>query len=146
MIECREIIESSQEELFDLTQDYSKRLLWDPFPESYEFINGKIVDVGLQLRVNAKNGYSMVVEYVSFKRPSVAAIKMINGPWSISKFAGSWSFQKVSELQTIVIFKYNIVGAPIWAKKIVTPLVSLVFKRNAQKRLTALKQYSELKI
>ena len=54
MIECREIIESSQEELFDLTQDYSRRLSLDPFPESYEFINGKVVDVGLQLRVNAK--------------------------------------------------------------------------------------------
>lgn len=146
MIECREIIESSQEDLFDLTQDYSRRLSWDPFPESYQFLNGKAVDVGLQLRVNAKNGHSMVVEYVSFKRPMVVAIKMLDGPWFISKFAGSWSFQKIDELQTIVIFKYNIVGAPNWAEKLLTPMVSFLFKKNSQKRLTALKHYSELKI
>ncbi|ABC32219.1 Oligoketide cyclase/lipid transport protein [Hahella chejuensis KCTC 2396] len=129
--------------LFDLSQDYSKRLAWDPFPESYRFINGTQPAKGLQLEIVAKNGFSMVVEYVSYKRPSVVAIKMVKGPWAFAKFAGSWSFQQISPDSSKVTFKYHIIGAPSWLRPIVTPVINFIFGRSAKRRLSALKQYAE---
>ncbi|ODS22963.1 hypothetical protein AB835_11460 [Candidatus Endobugula sertula] len=137
MIKRSKLINASQSELFDLTQNYEKRLAWDPFPESYRFLNGNIVDKGLRLNVKAKNGLSMEVEYVSFKRPKVAAIKMLNGPWFIRKFAGSWSFHSIDINTTEVVFKYTIVGMPSW----ISPFINLIFANTAEKRLSALKKY-----
>lgn len=129
--------------LFDLSQDYSKRLAWDPFPESYRFLNGTQPAKGLQLEIVAKNGFSMTVEYVSYKRPSVVAIKMVRGPWAFAKFAGSWTFQKIPPDSSKVTFKYNIIGAPSWLRYIVTPVINFVFGRSAKRRLAALNDYME---
>lgn len=142
MIEYSLEIQKTDSELFGLTQDYERRLEWDPFPESYEFLNGDKVNKGLQLLVRDKAGRKMTVEYVSFLPPRVAAIKMIDGPWYIKSFAGSWSFIKISSKKTKVIFKYNIVGHP----SIMTLAVRQIFKYNVKKRLKALKQYAESKI
>ena len=110
MIECTEEIQVSNKTLFDITQNYSIRMDWDPFPESYAFLNGTSVQRGLHLKVVDKAGRSMVVEYVSYKPPLVASVRMINGPWYIRKFTGSWSFQKLDTNKTKAVFKYNIVG------------------------------------
>jgi ribosome-associated toxin RatA of RatAB toxin-antitoxin module len=143
MIELKEEITVSPEALFDLTQDYGQRMNWDPFPESYKLLNKEVVEEGLHVEIKAKNGLSMVVEYVSFNRPKVVAIKMIKGPWFIKRFAGSWSFHKESENISIVKFKYNISGNPEWASVIITPVIQYVFGRNAKQRLVALKKYAE---
>ncbi len=142
MIQCTREIEVSQKVLFDLTQDYGERLKWDPFPESYRFLNGESVRSGLQLEVVDKAGRSMTVVYISFKSPTVAAVKMIIGPWYIKSFSGSWSFKKVSENSTEVVFKYNISGKP----SILGFPVRWVFRRNLIQRLDALKSYAESKI
>lgn len=139
MIEQSIEILKSDEELFDLTQDYSRRLAWDPFPESYQFLNGRKIDTGLQLVVKDKRRRAMTVEYVSFKPPKVAAIKMVSGPWYIKKFAGSWSFKSLESNKTKVVFKYHIVGYPFF----LGVAVRQVFKCNTKKRLKALKAYAE---
>ncbi|AZZ94100.1 SRPBCC family protein [Hahella sp. KA22] len=143
MIERSLEIKASPEMLFDLSQDYSQRMAWDPFPESYRFLNGNQPAKGLQLEIVAKNGFSMTVEYVSYKRPSVVAIKMMRGPWAFAKFAGSWTFQQISPDSSKVTFKYNITGAPSWLRYIVTPVINFVFGRSAERRLSALKHYAE---
>lgn len=139
MIEQSSEILKNDEELFNFTQDYSRRLEWDPFPESYKFLNSQKVDKGLQLMVRDKFGRSMTVEYVSFKPPKVAAIKMITGPWYIKNFAGSWSFHQLNADKTRVVFKYNIVGYPFFMNIIIRQ----IFKYNTKKRLKALKSYAE---
>jgi hypothetical protein len=138
MIEYK-IINQSQEEVFRLSQDYKLRLDWDPFPESYKFLNGSVLEVGLRLKVVDKAGRAMVVEYISYKPPLVAAVKMISGPWYIRSFAGSWSFKKLSKNETIAVFKYNIKPQ----LPIIGFILRWVFKRNIAKRLSALKYYAE---
>jgi hypothetical protein len=135
------VIEATTETLFTFTQDYSIRLNWDPFPESYSFMNGDKVERGLHLNVVDKAGRSMVVEYVSYKPPLVASIRMISGPWYIKRFAGSWSFKKLDGNRTRVIFKYNIVSYPAF----IGPLVCYIFRQNTNKRLSSLKAYVESK-
>ncbi|WP_422381227.1 SRPBCC family protein [Marinicellulosiphila megalodicopiae] len=134
-------IGASKEKLFKLTQDYSIRLDWDPFPESYKFINGSKIKTGLQIEVCDKSGRSMIVEYVSYKTPETASIKMIEGPWYIKKFAGSWTFKEKGN-NTVVTFKYNILCHP----KILTFFVNYFFLQHAKKRLASLKKYAEISI
>ncbi|XPF94999.1 type II toxin-antitoxin system RatA family toxin [Colwellia sp. RE-S-Sl-9] len=142
MIECTKEIRATKEALFKITQDYSIRMDWDPFPESYSFINGNKIERGLHLKVVDKAGRSMIVEYVSYKPPLVASIRMVSGPWYIKRFAGSWSFKEIDKNTTKVIFKYNIVSYPTF----IGSLVRHVFRKNANKRLSSLKAFVESKI
>jgi len=96
-------IRRPREDIFSLSQDYDERLKWDPFPESYKFVNGANLEKGLRIFVKAKNGFTLLVEYISYKPPEIAAIKLIDGPWFISEFSGTWSFK---ELSLVVVVSY----------------------------------------
>ena len=78
-------IDASPEDVFDLIHDYSQRLQWDPFLRKAYLLDGAThADVGVCSRCVARRaagGLAMDTEYVSFKRPDVAAVKMTNGPF-----------------------------------------------------------------
>lgn len=139
MINVTSVISRSADDLFRLSQDYGERLIWDPFPDDYTFLNGSDVKEGTQLEVIDKSGRSMIVEYVSFRPPYVVAIKMISGPWYIREFAGSWAFKKIDADTTKVIFKYNI--KPRFG--FTAFILEWVFRRYTIKRIDALKLYAE---
>jgi hypothetical protein len=102
------IIEDNAQNVFDFTQDYNKRLLWDTFLKKADLINGAIKpDKGVKVLCIAKNGIGMETEYVTFKRPNVTAIKMTKGPYMFNSFLGSWSFKTLTENKTEVIFLYS---------------------------------------
>jgi ribosome-associated toxin RatA of RatAB toxin-antitoxin module len=144
IIACSASIGRSAEELFTLTQDYSMRRAWDPFPESYEFHGGANgPEVGVELTVVAKNGQSMRVRYVSFAKPRTAAIEMLAGPWFIRRFAGTWRFEQESKRSTKVIFKYNVLAGPIALAPVLQPVLNHLFRKHAMRRLQALKSYAE---
>lgn len=142
MIEQSAILSESPERLFDFTQDYSRRHLWDPFPESYHFVppdSGP--GVGATLIVRAKNGQSMTVRYVSYNRPRAAAIEMVSGPWFISRFHGTWSFNSLARQQTRVTFKYNVIARPLALAWLIQPILNRSFKWHASQRIRALRDY-----
>src|ERR1700752_5038030 len=88
------IIDEMPEKVFDFTQDYTKRLIWDTFLKRADLIDGAIAaDKGVKAYCVAKNGMGMVTEYVTFNRPKVTAIKMTKGPFMFKSFLGSWTFK-----------------------------------------------------
>lgn len=102
------IIEQHPELVFDFTQDYSKRLLWDTFLKRADLINGATkAEKGVQAYCVARNGLGMVTEYVSFNRPTATAIKMTEGPFMFKSFLGSWRFKLQANQKTEVIFLYS---------------------------------------
>lgn len=126
--------------LFDLTQDYSRRLEWDPFLRSAELVDGAATaGVGVRAFCVAHNGFGMETEYVTFARPRATAITMTRGPWFIGKFAGSWRFDQLTPQRTRVCFRYHLQGRPRWLAWLLTPLLQRLFARDTQKRLHALK-------
>jgi hypothetical protein len=142
LIEHSSTVNGSLEAVFDLTQDYSLRAKWDPFPESYEF-EGDATQLapGVCLTVYAKNGFRMKVRYISYQRPRAAAIEMVSGPWFIERFAGTWLFATTSHRETRVTFKYNVVAGPSVIGQFLQPLVNWSFSRHARARLQALSHY-----
>ncbi len=140
------LIRAGAAQLFVLTQDYTKRLEWDPFLKKAYLLDGATeAAVGVRAKCVAKSGLAMVTEYVSFNPPGVTAVRMTKGPWFIESFAGSWRFQEEAEGRTRVSFCYHVRARPAWLAAALSPLLALVFGRDTRKRLTALKHFVEMK-
>lgn len=130
--------------LFDLTQDYSRRLDWDPFLKEARLIGGaNTPGVGVRAWCVANSGMGMETEYVTFSPPERTAIKMTRGPAILKTFAGSWVFEVISDSRTRVVFRYHLSASPRWLKSVLEPILQFVFSRDMQKRLVALKRAVE---
>lgn len=128
-----------------ISQDYSVRYEWDPFPESISVVRGSMSPptVGTQVLVPSKLGMEMLVEFVQVVHPNRAAIKMIKGPLFIAKFAGSWIFEDRHGHTTVARFRYSISTRPLllsWAGDL---LAAECFSLPTKRRLIGLKRYCE---
>jgi ribosome-associated toxin RatA of RatAB toxin-antitoxin module len=139
------IIEENAAIVFDFTQDYNKRLLWDTFLKKADLMDGAVAaGKGVKALCVAKNGLGMVTEYVTFNRPKVTAIKMTSGPFMFTSFLGSWTFKALHNKQTEVTFLYS------FSLRFPFSLFRGYIKRNLQnnvkQRLIDLKNNIELKL
>ena len=139
MFEQSIVIAASPGELFALTQDYGRRLEWDPFLKSAQLLGGaREAGAGVRARCIARSGLGMETEYVSFNPPRACAVKMTRGPRWIGSFAGSWRFEEVSPGRTRVSFRYHLRARPRWLSGLFTPILGWAFARDTRKRLAAL--------
>ena len=101
-------INCSQATAFEYTQDYGQRLNWDTFLIKADLIEGAtFAKVGVKALCMAHNGLEMITEYVTFKKPTVTAIKMTKGPYLFKSFLGSWNFKQLELNVTEVLFLYS---------------------------------------
>src|SRR5262245_39900912 len=130
------IVSAPAQAVFDLTQDYGRRLDWDPFLIEARLVNAAAPGVGVRAWcVGRRPRIGMETEYVSFDPPRVAAVKMTRGPWFLRSFAGSWRFEPLSPTETRVAFRYSLVARP----GILRPLLAAYFARETRARLAALR-------
>lgn len=138
------IIDSEPSALFRLSQDYRRRLEWDPFLRSACLVGDALeAGVGVRALCVSRGGWAMETEYVSFNPPRATAVKMTCGPWFLDNFAGSWRFEEVAPGRTQVGFRYSLQARPIWLSWLLTPILSRVFARDTRDRLRALKEAVE---
>jgi hypothetical protein len=145
-IESRVTINAPVDFVYRTSQDYAVRYDWDPFPENISVVSGdpSALAVGTRVQVNSKLGMGMLVEFVQVMPPTRAAVKMIEGPWFLKKFAGSWNFQDaLAGAQTDARFRYTIIAKPRLLRFIVEPLAALYFSRVVTRRLVGLQVYCE---
>jgi ribosome-associated toxin RatA of RatAB toxin-antitoxin module len=101
-------IRKDAEEVFDFTQDYSRRLEWDRSLKKVHLEDGYISpDLGVKVFYKAKNGPAMLAEYVSYKRPKVSAVKMTEANLIFKTFTGSWNYRKLENHETELLFLYS---------------------------------------
>ena len=143
LIKYEVTIQASAKALFELTQDYSKRTLWDPLTTEAYLVNSNSAAEVQLVRCTARNGMSMDTVYVSYQPYKVAAVKLVKGPYIFDKFAGGWRFEELSPDLTLVKFSYNVTTKPRWLSWLLTPMVVGVFRHETRKRIRALKAYAE---
>jgi ribosome-associated toxin RatA of RatAB toxin-antitoxin module len=139
VLESSVLVAASPEAAFDLTQDYGRRLEWDPFLSEARLVDGATAAapgvrawcVSRALRVG------METEYVSARRGRVAAVRMTKGPWPIGRFAGSWLFRPEAA-GTRVTFRYHVSAVRGLLGWLAQPLMVWWFRRETVKRLEAL--------
>ena len=138
---CSLDINAEQSALFALTQDYSRRLEWDPYLKIARLVdNAPTAALGVKAWCVAKSGLGMETVYISYKPPRAVAIQMTRGPWFLQRFAGSWRFEVLSPQQTRVTFRYNVLARPALLRPLLHPLLKLVFARDMRQRLHALRE------
>ena len=135
------VIEAPPGEVFDLTQDYPRRLTWDPFLREAVLMDGATAPaVGVRAWCVSRSGIGMETEYVSFNRPRVAAVKMTRGPRLLESFAGAWEFEPVGDGTTRVTFRYHLRARPRLLAWALEPLARLWFARETRLRVVALRR------
>jgi ribosome-associated toxin RatA of RatAB toxin-antitoxin module len=135
------VVEAPPGEVFDLTQDYLRRLTWDPFLREAVLTNGATAPaVGVRAWCVSRSGIGMETEYVSFNRPRVAAVKMTRGPRLLESFAGAWEFEPVGDGKTRVTFRYHLRARPRLLAWVLEPLARLWFARETRLRVVALRK------
>jgi hypothetical protein len=128
------------EVVFWLTQDYARRLTWDPFLSSAELLGGAAAPaVGVRAWCVAKGGVGMETEYVTFAPPRLAAVTMTRGPWPIESFGGAWQFVPAGA-GTRVLFRYQFRVRPRWLAWAIEPLARAWFSRETRLRVVALER------
>ena len=83
----------------------------------------------------------MVTEYVTYNRPKVTAIRMINGPFMFKSFLGSWTFKEIPNDKTEVIFLYSF--SLRFPFNLLTKFIKNNLQTNVKQRLVDLKIYIE---
>lgn len=138
------VIDAEPAGLFRLSQDYERRLEWDPFLRSARLIgDAREAGVGVRALCVSRRGWAMETEYVSSNPPRATAVKMTSGPWFLDTFAGSWRFEEVAPGRTRVGFRYSLSARPAWLSWLLTPIVARAFTRDTRDRLRALKEAVE---
>lgn len=133
-------VQAPREWLFDVMQDYDRRLEWDEFLSRAELIDGaRRPSLGVRALCVDRSGRAMTTEYVSFHRPERVAIKMTEGPWMFESFAGSWVYRAVSAERTELTFRYGMELRPRVLGKIGDRLLARIFGADMEKRLASAK-------
>jgi hypothetical protein len=126
--------------LFELTQDYTNRLAWDPFLKEAKLLDGaERPGIGVRAWCVARNHLGMETRYVSFNPPGTCAVEMTRGPWFFRSFSGSWRFDRIRSGRSRVTFTYSLVGRPAF----LSGLLRFLFARETRRRLEALKRAAE---
>ena len=131
-------IRCPRQRVFDYTQDYGQRLVWDTFLREAVLMDGATrAGPGVKAWCVSRHGLGMETEYVSFNPPAVTAVKMTRGPWMFESFAGSWKFDAVDAETTLTTFTYSFsLRAPL---RPFTPWMKHVLASNVRGRLKDLK-------
>jgi hypothetical protein len=133
------VIRAGRAALFELTQDYGRRLRWDPFLKEARLLGGAPrVEVGVRAWCVAWHGLGMETEYVTVSAPAVVAAKMTRGPAVLAAFAGSWRFDEAGPAAMRVTFRHHFKARPRWLRWLLEPGLAAVFARDIRLRLAAL--------
>ncbi|TDP01681.1 type II toxin-antitoxin system RatA family toxin [Flavobacterium sp. 245] len=136
------LINENPEQVFDFTQDYNKRLKWDTFLRKADLIDGATTaEKGVKAYCVAKNGLGMVTEYVTYNRPKVTAIKMIDKSFLFKSFLGSWTFKEIHNDKTEVIFLYSF--SLRFPFNLLEKFIKRILQTNVRQRLIDLKMNIE---
>ncbi|TGD77133.1 SRPBCC family protein [Hymenobacter wooponensis] len=131
-----------QQQVFEYTQDYSQRLVWDTFLREAILLDGaQEAAKGVKSWCVSKHGIGMETEYVSFNPPTVAAIKLTKPAGMFAAFAGSWRFEEISTSLTKATFTYSFaLKQPL---QLFSTLVKYILAHNVRGRLRDLKHTLE---
>ena len=132
-------VAATPDAVFALTQDYARRLTWDPFLSRAELVGGASTPaVGVRAWCVSRMGIGMETEYVTFAPPRLAAVKMTRGPWLLESFGGAWEFAP-DERGTVVTFRYQFRVRPRWLAWAIEPVARAWFSRETGVRVAALR-------
>jgi hypothetical protein len=143
--EVSELMPAPGAVVFDLLHDYRRRLEWDTLLRAAYLEGGHVfackgvtsVCVGRRLL----GGLALRTIYVTFQRPTLAAVKMINAPAFFGTWAASIRHEDLSAHESRITYKFHFKARPRSLGFILEPLMKAIFVWETRKRLRALRAY-----
>jgi hypothetical protein len=140
-----EIIPASSEVVFDLLHDYTRRLEWDTLLQAAYLDDGSIAAgkgvTAVCVGRRSLGGLALKTVYVSFDRPTLAAVKMVNTPFLFKSWAASIQHEDISENQSQITYQFQFTTNPPALQFILDPVLKKIFTWETRKRLRALRDF-----
>ena len=139
------IIPASSAAVFDLLHDYDRRLEWDTLLRAAYLDDGctearqgaTSVCVGRR----SLGEFALKTIYVSFDRPHLAAVKLVNRPPFFGAWAASIRHEDLAENRSRVTYTFNFTAKPRWLRFALEPIMARIFAWETRRRLRALAAY-----
>jgi hypothetical protein len=139
------IIAAPSAAVFDLLHDYDRRLEWDTL------LRAAYLDDGFAAAAQGATsvcvgrwsvgGFALKTIYVTFDRPKVAAVKLVNRPPFFDTWAASIRHEEVAPGTSRITYTYTFSAKPRWLRFALEPLMARIFAWEIRKRLRALAAY-----
>jgi hypothetical protein len=143
--EITEVIPAPSNVVFDLLHDYTRRLEWDTLLQAAYLEGGaKSAAKGVTaVCVGRKSlgGIALKTVYVTFERPTLAAVRMVNAPLFFESWAASIRHDDLSAHESRLTYKFQFTTRPRVLRFILDPLIERLFAWETRKRLQALKAF-----
>jgi hypothetical protein len=143
--EISELLPASSTVVFDLLHDYGRRLEWDTLLRAAYLEGGQIcagkgvtsVCVGRR----SLGGIALRTIYVTFERPKLAAVKMVNAPAFFETWAASIHHEDLAMCESRITYRFHFTAKPRLLRFILEPMMKAIFIWETRKRLQALRSY-----
>ncbi|HMJ65484.1 MAG TPA: SRPBCC family protein [Candidatus Binatia bacterium] len=142
--EISELIPAPSSAVFDLLHDYTRRLEWDTLLQAAYLDGATVAAKGVtSVCVGRKSlgGIALKTVYVTFDRPTLAAVRMVNAPLFFESWAASIRHEDVSAHESRLTYKFQFATKPHFLRFILDPLMERIFAWETRKRLHALKTF-----
>ena len=139
------IIPAPSAAVFDLLHDYGRRLEWDTLLRAAYLTDGHHVAgkgvTAVCVGRRSLGGIALKTVYVSFERPRLAAVKMVNAPPFFATWAASIRHEDLPEGRSRITYTYTFTAKPRWARFFLESVMEQVFAWETRRRLRALGAY-----
>ncbi|RZS89495.1 polyketide cyclase/dehydrase/lipid transport protein [Motilibacter rhizosphaerae] len=137
----RQVLPVPAAEVFDLVHDYPRRLTWDTLLRSAHTVGDVPPAKGVEAVCSARwslGGLSFRTRYVTFDRPHLAAVVLVNKPPVFATWAASMRHTDLEGGTSEVAYTLTFTCRPRWAARAVEPVALAAFRWETQRRLRAL--------
>lgn len=143
--EVSEILPVPSEAAFDLIHDYGRRLEWDTLLRAAYLEGGHLAAAEGVTSVcvgrRSLGSIALKTVYVTFRRPTLAAVKMVNAPAFFHSWAASIHHEDISAGTSRITYKFHFTTKPRWLRFVLDPLMGRVFAWETRRRLRTLGAY-----
>lgn len=139
-----QVVPAGAAETFDLIHDYPQRLAWDTLLRRAETVGGVPPAAGVESVCSARwslGGMSFRTRYVTFRRPQLAAVTLVNTPPFFAHWAASIRHRDTGPGTSEVVYTLTFTCRPAVLAPLIERVALVAFRWETQRRLRALAAY-----
>lgn len=137
----RQELPASCEAVFDLVHDYPRRLEWDTLLRSAETVGGVAPGPGVEAVCRARwglGGLAFRTRYVSFRRPDLAAVVLVDRPPVFRTWAASIRHLPLAGGRSEAVYTLTFTCRPALLAPVLERAALAAFRWETRRRLRAL--------
>ena len=137
----RQVVPADVATTFDVVHDYHRRLEWDTLLRRAYTVDDAPPAVDVEAVCTARRslgGLSFRTRYVTFRRPDLAAVVLVDRPPLFAEWAASIRHRPLDGGRSEVVYTLTFRCRPAWAARLVEPVALAAFRLETRRRLRAL--------